>query len=444
MPVFCAALAAPNHGWKADTDMRVDRILIHYAEIALKGRNRRDFERALRGNIRHRLRAEGIAWPVRLGHDRITVEPPEQPGESVETVLALLMEIPGIASFAPSAFVGGTPSGDEAEQAAVTETVLAQANATGSEAGSFAVRVNRADKRYPIKSDELARRLGAAIQGRTPWSEVNLNRPHRRFHVDLYPEGIYVYTDKYRGAGGLPVGSGGHLIGLLSGGIDSPVAAYRMAKRGCRVDFLHMTASQAVQANAPENLVARIAARLSRYTLRSRLVMVPYTYFDMGLIGHAQTGYEMILFRRFVARVGERVAALLGAEAMVAGDSLGQVASQTLENMVTSSMAARMPVLRPLVGDDKQEIIDLARRIGTYELSIQPYKDCCALISHNPRTRSTPEVLETMEAELFPDYGKLIDTTLEDGVMVHFDSGRVVSEAPLTEVIRRRTAPTDA
>lgn len=412
--------------------MRVDRILVHYAEIALKGRNRRDFERALRDNIRRRLRGADLDWNVRRGHDRIVVHvDTDHSGEALDAALATLKEIPGIASFAAAAFFRGPPEGDEAELERIREAVLARARATEATGHSFAVRVNRADKRYPHKSDDLARELGTLIQSGSQWQHVDLTRPDRRFHVDVYPEGIYVYAEKHRGIGGLPVGTGGTVLGLLSGGIDSPVAAFLMAKRGCRVDFLHLSVNQLALQQPADNPVVQLAAQLSRYTLRSRMISVPYTYFDMGLLGRARTGYEMILFRRFVARLGECVARHLGAEAMVAGDSLGQVASQTLANMITSSDAVRMPILRPLVGQDKQEIIDTARRIGTYEISIQPYKDCCALISQNPKTRSDADVVAAMEAELFPDYDRLIETTLEDGLVLTFSGGDLVDTRPL-------------
>ncbi|MBA1146936.1 tRNA 4-thiouridine(8) synthase ThiI [Ectothiorhodospiraceae bacterium WFHF3C12] len=415
--------------------MRIDRILINYAEIALKGRNRRDFERALRDNIRRRIRAAGIDWTVRRGHDRVIVHVPRQ-HESVdlETVLAALGEVPGVASYAAATFFHGAATGDEDEHARIRDATLEWAVAT-QDLGerSFAVKVNRADKRYPVKSDDLARELGALIQSGSRWQDVDLTHPQRRFQVDIYPEGIYVYGDRRAGVGGLPVGSGGTVLSLLSGGIDSPVAAFRMAKRGCRVDFLHLAATQLAQQHAEQSPITQLACQLSRYTLRSTLITVPYTYFDMALLGHPQTGYEMVLFRRFVARIGERLAPRFGAEAMVAGDSLGQVASQTLANMVTSSDATALPILRPLIGDDKQEIIDLARRIGTYEISIQPYKDCCALISQNPKTRSQAATVAALEKTLFPDYERLIDDSLADAQMLTFDCGELVETRPFME-----------
>ncbi len=373
---------------------------------------------------------------MRRGRDRITIDVTDAAPGQLSRALDALAEIPGIASYAPVAFL--TPAelrdgGDEANPGIIEGIVVEQAAAHFREGERFAVRVNRADKGFPLKSDEFGRRLGAAIIERTGWQHVNLRRPDRAFHVDIYPEGAYIYADRRRGMGGLPVFSGGHVLSLLSGGIDSPVAAWMMAKRGCRVDFLHMTASHVRPEDAADNLVSRIARHLSRYTLRSRLLLLPYTHFDMALIGHERTGYEMILFRRFVARVGQRVAGILRARAMVAGDSLGQVASQTLENMVSASQASELPILRPLVGLDKQEIIDRARAIGTFDMCTEPYKDCCALLSTNPRTKSRHVHLESLEARVLPDYEGLIERTLADGRVLDFETGEITAlDAPLS------------
>ncbi|PZP55760.1 MAG: hypothetical protein DI596_11100 [Azospira oryzae] len=233
------------------------------------------------------------------------------------------------------------------------------------------------------------------------------------------------------GIGGLPVGASGRVLTLLSGGIDSPVAAYLMAKRGCRVDFLHVAATRIDQESVAASPVAELARLLSRYTLRSRLFVVPSARFDIRLL-QRRTDYEQIMFRRFAARLGERLARRLGAPALVAGDSLGQVASQTLKNMVTMSAAVEIPILRPLVAYDKKDIVDLARSIGTYETSIQPYKDCCSLLSPQPRTVSRHEEVSALEAELFPDYAALVEETLAEAVCLTYDCGeRVESPVPL-------------
>jgi thiamine biosynthesis protein ThiI len=406
----------------------INRILIQYGELTLKGRNRREFERKLTDNVRHRLRRAGIDWGVEQRHQRTFVNVPADAGERLEQALTIIGEVAGIATLAPAVFFSAEQTGQpHAFDAALIERqLLAFAADRYQPGGSFAVRVNRADKRVPTKSDRLARDFGAAILRETPWDKVNLGRPDRQFNVDIYEEGTYCHVDKRRGVGGLPVHTAGRVISLLSGGIDSPVAAYLMAKRGCDIDFVHLTATRVQQIRAEQELVAQIARQLSRYTLRSRLYLLPYTHFDLALMGH-NTGFDVVLFRRFMARVAERIAQRNRALALVSGDSLGQVASQTLENLVSTSQATQLPFLRPLIGMDKQEIVDLARRIGTYELSIQPYKDCCALLSENPRTRSDVETLQAIEAEVMPNMDELVSQTLEEMVCLQFDCGELIS-----------------
>lgn len=426
--------------------MHTNRILVSYAEIALKGRNRRDFEIRLRQNIKHRLAREGIRWTVHRGHDRVTVRAPAGETAGAERAAELVRQVAGVASAAPAVFLAHRElrDGDGPPDIVRLETiVLGFAETSWRPDATFAVRVRRGDKGFPFNSDQLARRLGARIIERTCWSTVNLRQPDQSFHVDIYPEGIYLYHERRRGVGGLPVGSGGHVLALLSGGIDSPVAAWMMAKRGCRVDLLHMTAGHVRPEQSAGNLVSRLAGRLSHYTLRSRLYLVPYTFFDMALTGHPAGGYEMILFRRFMARVASRIAGEIGAGALVAGDSLGQVASQTLENMVSTSRATELPILRPLVGLDKQEIIDRARDIDTFELSTEPYKDCCALLSRNPRTRSVHRHLSALEEKLLPNYDHLIATTLAEALVLEFDCGkpaRLPGASPAAAVCGERDA----
>jgi thiamine biosynthesis protein ThiI len=296
---------------------------------------------------------------------------------------------------------------------------------------SFAVRVNRVDKGLPVHSRDIGVRLGDVVRARTSW-KVDLDDPDFIVQIDAYPDGVYVYPGKRRGIGGLPVGTGGRVLALLSGGIDSPVAAFMMAKRGCTVDAFHMAASHVHDFDAGGSVVGRLAAAISRYGIRTRLHIAPYTFFDLALTGEP-TGYELVLFRRFLMRCAERLATQVGAGALVTGDSLGQVASQTLENLAAASRPVTLPVLRPLIGMNKQEIIELARGIGTFEISIEPYKDCCALIARNPRTRSEHEKLTQLEAELFPDYEALLRATFAEMIHLEYDCG---------EIAERTAAPT--
>jgi tRNA uracil 4-sulfurtransferase len=190
-----------------------------------------------------------------------------------------------------------------------------------------------------------------------------------------------------------------------------------MARRGCRIDFLHFTASSAQQDEAEKDKIWRLAKILSRYTNGSRLWLVPYTNFDVALLGH-DVPFDLVLFRRFMLRVAERLAKRIRANALVTGDNLSQVASQTITNLVSTDSATTMTVFRPVVGANKEEIIQWAHRIGTFEESIQPYKDCCALISHRPRTRSRNEDVEQLEKEIFKDYEALVTATLAQAVVI--------------------------
>jgi thiamine biosynthesis protein ThiI len=225
------------------------------------------------------------------------------------------------------------------------------------------------------------------------------------------------------------------VLSLLSGGIDSPVASFLLARRGASVDWFHMSAIHLGERDFETSVVGRIARKLSRYSLQSRLFIVPYTHFDLALAGQ-ETGYEPVLFRRFLFRVGEALARRIEASALVTGDSLAQVASQTLDNLVTTSKAVEILLLRPLVGMDKQQIMDLARRIGTYDISIEPYKDCCALYARRVRTRTRDEALSMLERRLFPDYSGLVDRSLRDTLWGRYECGELVSFGALVDLDR--------
>ena len=356
------------------------------------------------------------------------VDIPDHDVNEIPAVLAMLQQLPGISSLAAARWLRSSDlmlDGREFNWSFAEREAVAIARNCFEADRSFAIRVNRADKSLPANSLELGKRLGAAIRSETSWDKVDLSHPDQEFYLDIYPDGIYLYSEKLTGVGGLPTGTGGRVLALLSGGIDSPVAAFSLAKRGCTVDFFHLSAGHVQHQDLEHTVIARLARRLSEYTGHSRLFIVPYTYFDLALGDHSG-GYALILFRRFMMRSAEVLAGRIHAPALVNGDSLGQVASQTLENLVSASLAVNIPILRPLIGSNKEEIISLARRIGTYEMSIEPYKDCCALIARNPRTRSRHEHMSSMEQDLLPEYEQLIERTLGDMVCLEFKYGTVV------------------
>lgn len=395
------------------------QILLRSPEITLKRRNQSEFWALLRENVQHSLERAGFSWPVTHARARLDVQAGAVTDPALGRALDVLGRVAGVDSFAAALRLPPEPS-------PIEEAVVAAANECYQEGRSFAVRAHRVDKRFPLTSSELEVRLGDAIRERTGWDRVELSRPHRTFYVDIYREAAFVYRRRLKGVGGLPVGVSGRVLSLLSGGIDSPVASFLLARRGARVDWFHMSASHVNEFDLGDSVVSRIAQQLSRTTLRSRLFVVPYTHFDLALRGR-HTGYEPVLFRRFLFRAAEELARRIGADALVAGDSLAQVASQTMENLIASTKAIEALILRPLVGMDKQQIMDLARRIGTYEISIQPYKDCCALYARRVRTRARDERLNAIETRLLPDYDDVIRRSLDELMWAEYDCGALAA-----------------
>ena len=404
------------------------RILLHTPDITLKGKNQKDFRHALVANIKRRLKHFNLDWQVISAKGRISIRPQVSNKKQLDKVVLAMQQTAGISSLSVCDFIPGktiVSKENEFNWPVLEEAVLSMAKSVYQEESSFAINVNRTFKEIPVRSIDIAVRLGDLIRNKTRWDKVKLKDPGQTFHIDIYPDGFYLYAHKYKGIGGLPTGTAGRVLALLSGGIDSPVAIYQLAKRGCHIDFLHLSASHVDKASVDSSVIGQLARQLSRYTQRSRLHVLPYTYFDLNLTGK-KTGYELVMFRRFMMRIAERLAERIHCLALINGDSLGQVASQTLENIATSNSAISIPVFRPLIGTNKEEIIAIARSIGTYELSIQPYKDCCALIAQHPKTRSSHEKISSQEVNLFTDYEEVINKTLDDAVVLEYQFGELL------------------
>ena len=406
------------------------RILIRSPEIRIKGRNRPTFREALKRNLGQRLRGIGLGWRASSAGDRVWIEVP--PGETPELDRALqaISTVFGVELALPS-FVIPRGAGDDAIPAEellerTIELACRLASQAAPETGAgFALRVRRRDRTFPIRSQEVAEVAGRAILERTGWKRVDLSNPAFTIFIEPHKEAIYVWTRRVRGPGGLPVGVAGRLVGMLSGGFDSPVAAWMMAARGAALDFVHLTPSAADPETPAAGKAARLVRALSRYAGRSRLVIVPYTHFDLGLMG-SRSGFEALLFRRFAFRCGEAVARRFGAGALTTGDSLSQVASQTLENLISVDAAVALPVLRPLIGLDKVTIMNRAEAIGTWEISAVRAKDCCALIAGSPRTRSEPGRIARIENRLFPDPAEIVRLSLLESVIGVFEGGEEI------------------
>jgi thiamine biosynthesis protein ThiI len=280
---------------------------------------------------------------------------------------------------------------------------------------SFRIACKRADKSYPLTSPEVCRQVGAAVVAATGGT-VNLETPDLTIEIEVLGREALLSTGRVAGPGGLPVGSSGHVVALLSGGIDSPVAAARLMRRGCRVTFVHFHGAPYLD-GASSAKARELAALLSRQQFRSELHLVPFGALQREIVVQTPRPHRVVLYRRAMIRIAEAIARRLGAEALVTGDSLGQVASQTLQNLVAIDAAASMPVLRPLIGTDKNEIIAEAQALGTYAVSIEPDQDCCQLfVPRHPSTRTPERVAAMLEAamDLGPMHARVLDETVTE------------------------------
>lgn len=361
--------------------------IIHYHEVGLKGENRDFFERRLLENIK--LALSGLSYQsayrargrmlVRLGA-----------GSPDEEIKERLRRVFGIAYFALG---WAAPREIEGLKQAVWELVRERSFS------SFRIDTRRSDKSYPLTSPEINYQVGGFIKAQTG-ARVDLERAEFTCHIEITEKFALVYFEREDGPGGLPVSTGGKVVALLSGGIDSPVASYRLMKRGARVIFVHFHSFPHTTIDS-QIKARRIVELLTQYQFRSKLYFVPFVEIQRQIMAFAPPGLRVVMYRRFMLRIAEEIARREGALALVAGDSLGQVASQTLANIGVISEAIKMPVLRPLIGDDKEEIVEIARRIGTYEISILPEQDCCTLfVPKHPETRAEPAEVEAAEKNL--------------------------------------------
>ncbi len=390
----------------------MNAVVVHYKELALKGRNRAWFVQMLIRNINESLK--GLpAGPGRSTVGRIEIELGRPAGAAIadedrDEIRTRLSRIFGIANFS---FANRGPH----DFKALAEAILRDAG--GSQPESFRVSVTRADKRLPFLSPEAEREIGGLIKQATGW-RVNLGHPALTIHVEMLTDGSFYFFGKVPGAGGLPTGTGGRVACLLSGGIDSPVAAYRLMRRGCRVLLVHFH-SYPILSRASQEKVREIAALLTMHQLRSRLILVPFGDLQQQVVLAIRPELRVVVYRRLMLRIAERLAQRWHAKALVTGEVIGQVASQTLENMTTIARATNMAVLRPLVGMDKDEISAEAERIGTFPISIIPDQDCCTLFTpRHPATRTRPDEIEAAESALSVE--EMVDTAVKVAVTEDF------------------------
>ncbi len=351
--------------------------VVHYSEIALKGKNRSYFERKLVSNIKEKIK-KGEKPRIRREYGRIVVE-----SGSFE-IGEILKKTPGVRYFALA--IKTEPDIDGIIKAAVD---------LAPDSGTFRVETKRSFKEFPLNSMEVNRIVGEEILKRKNL-KVNLKNPEKTVYIEISDRNAYIYSERVDGVGGLPVGVSGRVACLLSGGIDSPVSAFMAMKRGAEAILIHFFNST-LHSPGVRRKIHDIARKLSEYH-RLKLYMVPFRDIQLEIVRCIPSDYRMIIYRRSMMRMAGMIAERENAKALFTGDNLGQVASQTLANMKVIYNASDYPVFTPLIGFDKEEIVDLAKKIGTYGISILPYDDCCSLmVSRHPVTNASIEEVERME-----------------------------------------------
>jgi thiamine biosynthesis protein ThiI len=396
----------------------VSSVIVHYGELALKGKNRPWFVSMLVRSIRACLKGLDVK-DVRPMVGRVVIRLGADGEAQWDEVRARLSRLPGIGNFSRATHV--LPDVD-AIAAAVTSAVA------GRTTGSFRVRARRADKRFATPSPELERIVGRAVQAATGWP-VDLSNPELSIRIEVLTADAFFHFAKEPGVGGLPIGSSGRVMSLLSGGIDSPVAAWRMIRRGCRAHFVHFH-SYPILSNTSQEKARELVQILTRTQLKSRLYLVPFGGLQQQVVVAIPPALRVVVYRRLMMRIAERLAITSGAHALVTGDSVGQVASQTLKNLAAVGEVTRLPILRPLVGFDKEEITLNAQRLGTYATSIIPDEDCCTLFTPRyPTTGARPGEAEAAETEL--DVAALVERAVSETVVedYYFPAGRAEAAA---------------
>lgn len=387
--------------------MKADIILLKYGEISLKGLNRPMFERQLISNVAKALAPLG-KFSVRKSQSTIYVEPLE---DSADTELAVerLSKVFGIVNICPAVKCEKTIESIEK----TTLECLSQMDIKGK---TFKVESKREDKQFPMNSPQICRHMGGVILKNTDGLSVDVHNPDILVQIEIRKE-AYIFTHKVSGAGGMPIGTAGRATLLLSGGIDSPVAGWMIAKRGVRLEAVHFHSHPYTSDRAKEKVID-LARIMSAYTGEIRLHVVPFTEIQLDIIEKCPKNYLTIIMRRLMMRIAEKISVQNGSSALITGESIGQVASQTMESLVVTDNAVNMPVFRPCIGMDKEEIVTISKKIDTYETSILPFEDCCTIfVPKHPKTK--PSVAEIEEAEkLLTDPDGMMTKAIEDEELV--------------------------
>lgn len=378
--------------------------LLKMGEMVLKGLNRRTFEERLMGNARRRLQKHG---KFRIySRQSITYIEPKEASCDMDGAFETLRTLFGVVGLSRAKACEKTPE-------AILETAKRYLHDDLMAAATFKVESKRSDKTFPMTSIQLSQFVGGELNEAFPHIQADMHHPEVVVHVEVRDFAAYIHANPTPGAGGLPVGVGGTAVSLLSGGIDSPVASWMMAKRGVALEMVHFFSYPYTSPEAKEK-VLELARLLTPWCGRLVVHVVPFTQIQEELRRCCPESLFTLLMRRFMMRIAEQVAQRVGANGLVTGESLGQVASQTMQAMAVTGQVCSLPVFRPVVGMDKEEIIRMARKIGTFETSILPYEDCCTVFTpRHPKTR--PHLDEIQEAEAELDIDGLIQSAM-DGI----------------------------
>ncbi len=378
--------------------MRPDFVVIHYGEIAIKGKNRGSFEKLLIRNIKEKLKGASSAFRRESG--QISMELAET--ADIETVRDTMKCIPGIAYFS---FVKRCSNDPEVLKATVLEYVQ------DIEYTTFRINAKRRFKSYPVKSMDLNVMLGSAVVEKYN-KKVQMKGADLNVKVEIAKDWGYISLEDIRGAGGMPTDNRQKMVGLLSGGFDSPVASYMMMKRGCKVIMVHFR-NKLQEGECVDDKIRQLAEQLSKFQTETLLYVVPFEDIQKNIIMNVHSGSRMLIYRRFMIKIASKIADRHGAKFLITGDNLSQVASQTFDNLLATYEDTPKHIFTPLIGMDKQEIIDISKKIGTYEISAMPYGDCCSyFVPPHPELRAKANDLQDMEGRF--DAEALMDASIED------------------------------
>ncbi len=395
-------------------------IIVHYSEIGLKGRNRKIFENKLIKNIKAHISKLGSFKLVHL-HDRILIEVDnirnisacQQAGEYPN----ILTKVFGIAnfSFADSCKLDFEEIKKQALKIAKGYYGLGFSKGKWK---TFAIKTNRVNKKFKLSSQHVNEQIGGVILNNFKNKKVKLKNPDLTIYIDILNTQALIYAEKIKANGGLPTGTAGNVISLISGGIDSPVASFQIMKRGCQIIFCHFH-SYPQTSTESQNNVKKLVSILNQYQLNSKLYLIPILDIQKQIVAKCSAKLRVILYRRIMMRIATKIAEQENAKALITGDSIGQVASQTLENIQAISESTNLPIFRPLAGLDKEEIIMTAKKISTYQTSILPFSDCCSLfVPQKPETKAKLEEVLRDEQEL--EINNLIKKSLDNIIIKQF------------------------